>query len=250
MSGTAGAFYSIPMKGSFVLAMIWMLTACTSSKHHNLQSELDAKKKQFELLASEEKKKTYQEGIDKVEASGVLEQAIQKGEKAPDFVLTNATGDSITLYSYLKNGPVILTWYRGGWCPYCNITLAALQRNLDSFRFYGANLLALTPELPDKSLDTKEKHNLDFEVLSDVGNVVARQYGIVYKLDEKVAEMYRNSFDLTAYNGDDSDELPLAATYVIDRDGTVAYAFLDADYRKRAEPSEILSVLRNLAASY
>ena len=121
-----------------------------------------------------------------------------------------------------------------------------LQEELSNFKAQGANLLALTPELPDKSISTSEKHDLQFEVLSDVGNTVARDYGIVFKLTEGVAEKYQKSFDLHGYNGDASDELPLAATYVIDTDGVIRYAFLDADYRNRAEPADIIEALKKL----
>ncbi len=107
-------------------------------------------------------------------------------------------------------------------------------------------MLALTPELPDKSLSTAEKHQLEFVVLSDVGNQVAKEYGVVYQLIKEVADIYDNAFDMNGYNGDESNELPLAATYVIDTDGIIRYAFLDADYRNRAEPDEILKALANL----
>ncbi len=211
----------------------------------SLQSQLDARKADFEAKASVELKTIYAEGLQAVEKSGLLKTAKSSG-LAPDFTLTNAVGRSVTLSHEWKKGPVILTWYRGGWCPYCNLTLAYLQESLPLFQSFKAQLLALTPELPDKSLSTKEKHNLQFEVLSDVGNKVAREYGIVFKLTEAVAQSYQKSFDLHSYNGDTSDELPLAATYIIDTQGMIRYAFLDVEYRRRAEPEELLKVLRSL----
>jgi peroxiredoxin len=141
---------------------------------------------------------------------------------------------------------VILTWYRGGWCPYCNITLHYLQEYLPQFQAAGANLLALTPELPDSSLNTSEKHSLKFAVLSDLHNGVAKEYGIVFTLIEEVATAYQNGFGLHEYNGDESNELPLSATYIIDQDGIVRWAFLDKDYRNRAEPADILVALKGL----
>ena len=216
-----------------------------SADKPTLKSMLDQKKNNFELTADDNKKKIYREGIESVEQSGILERALNVGDTAPDFKLTNALGDSVELYDFLNNGKVILTWYRGGWCPYCNLTLNQLQLELSAFEANGAHLIALTPELPDKSLSTSEKHELKFEILSDIGNKVARQYGIVFKLTDDVAEAYNNSFGINEYNGDDSNELPLAATYIIDEDGKIVYAFLDADYRNRAEPSEITEFLRN-----
>ncbi len=218
----------------------------TITEETSLQDELDVKKKAFNEKAPEAKKKMYAKGIESVANSGVLEKALQVGDAAPNFTLTNATGEKISLIEQLKKGPVVLTWYRGGWCPYCNITLNRLQKELPKFRKLGANLLALSPELPDSSISTKEKNELTFEVLSDLGNKVARDYGVVYKLPDPVAEAYQNGFDLHKYNGDESDELPLSATYVIAQDGIIKFAFLDAEYRNRAEPSEIIKVLESL----
>ncbi|MCH3883842.1 AhpC/TSA family protein [Tenacibaculum sp. MSW2] len=178
--------------------------------------------------------------------SGVLDSALKVGDKAHNFTLKNALNESVSLYDELKNGPVILTWYRGGWCPYCNITLHALQEKLPEFKQEGATLLALTPELPDNSLSTSEKNNLEFTVLSDLGNTIGKEYGVVFTLTDDVATIYNAGFGLNNVNGDTSNELPLAATYVIDTNGIIKYAFLDADYTKRAEPNEILSVLKKI----
>ena len=215
----------------------------------SLKSKLDDKKANFEAKASDYKKEIYGEGITSVANSGILSSAINVGDIAPNFTLSNASGKDVTLKDKLERGPVILTWYRGGWCPYCNMTLKALQDELPNFKMNGASLIALTPELPDNSLSTAEKNNLEFEVLSDVGNKVAQEYGIVFKLTEPVAESYNKSFNLVEFNGDDTNELPLAASYVIDTNGNVLYAFLDADYRNRAEPSELTDVLRNRATN-
>lgn len=221
-------------------------TEKTMTEQTSLQDELNVKKEAFNAKAPEVKKKMYAEGIEAVAQSGVLEKALQVGDTAPNFELTNATGEKVSLADQLKKGPVVLTWYRGGWCPYCNITLNRLQKELPNFTAMGANLLALSPELPDSSISTAEKNELTFEVLSDLGNKVARQFGVVYKLPKPVAEAYQNGFDLHKYNGDESDELPLSATYVIAQDGTIKFAFLDAEYRNRAEPSAIVEVLKGL----
>ncbi|MEE4260098.1 MAG: peroxiredoxin-like family protein [Bacteroidales bacterium] len=210
----------------------------------SLKSKLEEKKANFELKADDHKKRAYKEGIESVENSGIVASAKQVGNKAPDFTLNNALGNPVSLSDYLKEGKVVLTWYRGGWCPYCSLTLNALKEELANFKANGATLIALTPELPDESISTSEKHHLQFEVLSDIGNKVAREYGIVFKLTDEVAAMYNQSFELNRYNGDESNELPLAATYIIDEKGEIVYAFLDADYRNRAEPSEITDFLK------
>ncbi len=207
---------------------------------------LDVKRSEGAAKFSDEKKKIYSDGITSVANSGVLDSALKVGDKAHNFTLKNALNESVSLYDELKNGPVILTWYRGGWCPYCNITLHALQEKLPEFKQEGATLLALTPELPDNSLSTSEKNNLEFTVLSDLGNTIGKEYGVVFTLTDDVATIYNAGFGLNNVNGDTSNELPLAATYVIDINGIIKYAFLDADYTKRAEPNEIVSVLKKI----
>ncbi|MEL0650603.1 peroxiredoxin-like family protein [Algibacter sp. TI.3.09] len=215
-------------------------------EHTALQDALSAKQAGWETKATDAQKAMTTENLEAIIATHFKESAINVGDNMIDFTLKNALSECTNLQNTLDQGPVILTWYRGGWCPYCNLTLQFLQNSLPEFKKYRANLLALTPELPDKSLSTKEKHNLQFEVLSDVGNKVAKQYGLSYKLTDALAEVYKNGVGLKNYNGDDSSELPITATYIIDKTGLVQYAFLDADYRKRASISEILEVLKTL----
>ncbi len=216
-------------------------------KTKRLQVQLDEYRAEFNERAADAVKKTYDEGVEEVAQSGVLESALKVGDKAPDFTLPDATGNDVPLSALLAEGPVVLTWYRGGWCPYCNIQLRAMQAVLADIQAKGATLAALSPETPDNSLDTKQKSDLAFHVLSDAGNEVAKDYGVVYTLPKGVQEAFDGRIDLAAYNGDQSMELPLAATYVIASDGTVAYAFIDKDYRKRAEPSAILDALEDLS---
>jgi peroxiredoxin len=211
-----------------------------------LEDELTARKAKSDQSPDSEKKRIYAEGIAAVEKSGVLKNALQVGDKAKNFSLSNATGKTVHLYDELKNGPVILTWYRGGWCPYCNIALHHMQEALPEFKQYGARLIALTPELPDKTITTKEKNELEFEVLSDLDNKVAREYKVLFILTDEVANIYQNNFGLSDYNGNTNGELPLAATYIIDQKGTIRYAFLDADYRNRAEPQDLVDFLKEM----
>ncbi|SDR92736.1 Peroxiredoxin [Polaribacter sp. KT25b] len=218
----------------------------SSNNNGELDVLLDKVRKSGAAKFTDEKKQIYADGITSVANSGVLDSALKVGDKAKNFTLKNALNESVTLYNELKNGPVVLTWYRGGWCPYCNITLHALQEKLQEFKQEGATLLALTPELPDNSLNTSEKNNLEFTVLSDLGNNIGKEYGVVYSLTDDVASIYNAGFGLNKVNGDASNELPLAATYIIDKNGIITYAFLDADYTQRAEPLEIISALQQL----
>lgn len=211
-----------------------------------LASELEARKNNFNSKADDKVKKTYQEGLDAIVQSGILESAKNVGDTAPKFTLQNALGKEVSLKTYLDKGPVVLVYYRGGWCPYCNLTLHYLQEELPNFKAQGATLIAISPEVPDQSITTAEKHELAFEVLSDVGNKVAKQYGVVFKLTDEVAKIYNEKFDLNTHNGDNSNELPLAATYIINSAGVIEYAFLDVDYRNRAEPSELTAFIKKM----
>lgn len=213
---------------------------------HELQFLLDERKANFNAKASEEKKRIYGDGIQDIIDKQIVKNAAQVGDEAYNFDLPNATGENVKLSQLLDNGPVVLLWYRGGWCPYCNMTLSYYQDVLPEIEKAGGQLVAISPELPDSTLSTKEKNDLSCEILSDVGNQTAKDYGVVFELTPEVAEIYQESFDLHGYNGDESNTLPLAATFVIDTHGTIRYAFLDADYRNRAEPKEVIEVLKKL----
>jgi len=225
-------------------------TSDNAAEATTLAEQLDARKAKFVEMAAPERVAVAENAITEVADSGILDKAINLGDKAPDFTLPDALGNSVSLYDELAKGPVILTWYRGSWCPYCNIQLHDYQMSLGDIQAAGVQLMAISPELSDSALTWKEKNELEFIVLSDVGNEVAREYGIVYRIPKGIEGGYvaggRN--DLTEYNGDDSLELPLAVTYVIGTDGTVEYAFVDADYRKRAETSEVVEFVKQIAA--
>lgn len=177
----------------------------------------------------------------KLAASGLADRALRRGKRMPDFELPDANGRLVRSADLRANGPLLISFYRGSWCPYCSLELKALQARLDEITAKGATLVAISPQTPDRSLTTAEKNALRFPVLSDAGNRVARQFGLVFTLDASLRPVYQTfGIDLAAHNGDDSLELPVPATYAIARDGTVLDAFVDADYRKRVEPETIL----------
>ena len=174
------------------------------------------------------------------------EQGIRAGDKAPDFTLRDQKGDEVNLYQLLKKGPVVLKWYRGGWCPLCNLELKNLADRTAEINQLGATLVAISPELPDKSLSTIEKNNIPFTVVSDANNEVGRKYDLVYKLDDETANRYESSFGLSQYNGNSNAEVPLPATYIIDQSGIIRYAFVNPDYKKRANADDVLMNLTQL----
>jgi peroxiredoxin len=214
----------------------------------SLEQELAAFKAEFSRTAPAGRAALYEAKIEQLRADFALASAVGVDEAAPDFALPNAVGKSIVLKQLLRSGPVILTFYRGGWCPYCNIQLRAYQSVLPQISASGARLVAISPQLPDNSLDTVNKNALTFDVLSDVRNEVARSYGLVYSLPEEIrAALRSNNKALPSINGDDSWELPVPATYVVARDQHVALAYIEVDYRKRLEPKALLTCLKSLS---
>ena len=226
----------------FVLVYPMQLTA------NSLTEDLDEFVKQYLEKTPENVQNDYQKSIDELRQSGILEQALNIGDTAPEFVLPNAIGNKISLYDSLLRGPVVLVWYRGGWCPYCNLQLQHIQKKLGEIEAAGGQVIAISPELPDKTMTTKERHMLEYQVLSDVDNDVADHYRLAYSVPDYVVDHYDLSITLNEYNGNDSKRLPLAATYIIDKSGVIEYAFLDADYKNRASPEEIIAILKQLKA--
>jgi len=212
----------------------------------DLTKELHDFRDRWAERADEETRAVYERGITTVGSSGVLQTALKPGDTAPAFALPDANGEPVSSTDLLRSGPIIVTFYRGGWCPYCNIQLRAYQERLADFESRGAALVAISPETPDHSLSTQEKNELGFRVLSDRGNRVANAFGIAYVLPQQVQDRFKGKFDLAVFNGDDTATLPLAATYIIARDGTVAWAYVQEDYRERAEPDAIIEALDRL----
>lgn len=187
------------------------------------------------------------EGVQKMLASHGGTNALKVGHKMHSFSLSSATGRVVYSENLLKEGPVVISFYRGGWCPYCNLELKALQNILPEIEKHGGSLLAISPELPDNSLSTREKNELEFPVLSDTDNLVAKSFGLEIDVPDLIVKLSKDlwELDLTKLNGTEKHILPIPATYVVGSDGLVKYAFVDADYTKRAEPSEILNALEN-----
>lgn len=178
-------------------------------------------------------------------AARMPEPGLPVGAFAPDFSLPNAFGRPVRLSDLTATGPVVLTFYRGAWCPYCNLQLRGLQQILPYIENAGAKLVAITPQKPDKSREQLEADGYPFEILSDLDDRVMEAYNLHYQVPARLAALYKSKLelDLTEYNGEGRTVLPVPATFVIDRHGVIRAAFADTDYRKRPEPAAILGAL-------
>ncbi len=214
----------------------------------SLQEALQQQRQKFQENAVPEVLQRFQRAAERLKQSGIADKSLKVGDRVPAFTLPNVQGRSISSEQFLKNGPLVISFYRGSWCPYCNLELMALQRSYPQIKNIGAQLVAISPEKPEKAEVSVGKHGLSFEVLSDAGNKVARQFGLVFTLDKTLQPLYlKAGNDLPAYNGDESWEIPLPVTYVVDRDGTIAHAFVDPDYTKRLDPLEIIKAVKEMA---
>ncbi|UII80340.1 peroxiredoxin-like family protein [Flagellimonas sp. CMM7] len=166
-------------------------------------------------------------------------KGLKVGEKAPDFVLPNALGDSISLSESLKSGPVILKFYRGEWCPLCNLDLREVQQYMGQIKKFNATVMAISPQKPDDALSMTQKNELEFEVLSDSDQKVIQAYHLQFDPGED----YHQRRDLLLLNGDGSKTLPVPATFIIGQNRTIIAAHVEANYTERMSPEDIITFL-------
>jgi peroxiredoxin len=210
-----------------------------------LRQELDAQRARFFASAPADEAEIIRRTDAALAAQGIERRIPRQGDPAPPFALPNVHGRTIDSASLLAKGPLIVVFYRGGWCPYCNLELRAYQRALPDIRARGAALVAISPETPDGALSAKEKNGLEFEVLSDGGNKAAAAFGLVHDAPMELRALYAKwKLDLPRFNGQPGDwNLPLPGTFVISPAGAILLAHADADYRIRLEPSDALAAL-------
>jgi peroxiredoxin len=214
----------------------------------SLQDKLDAFKADFEgNKAPPQVVAVMRKATADLVASRQAERAVQVGMMAPEFALTDAHGNTVRSAELLNTGPLVLTFYRGVWCPYCNMDLQAIEAAANEIRGLGASLVAISPQTAPSRRKSERENELSFPILSDHGNALAHQFGLRFRLpDELIAVYKRFGNDLAIGNGEGSWTLPTPARYVIGTDGVVAYAEVNADYTRRPDPSELLPVLRRL----
>jgi len=209
-----------------------------------LTEQLAAHARQSATKFPEATQAIMKNAIKELENSNIGKLAFKKGQQLPNISLPNASGNTVNIQEELKNNKVVLTFYRGGWCPYCNLELKALQSKQAEIEAKGAKLIAISPESPDNSLSTTEKNALSFDILTDANNEVARSLGLVYELPQNLVSLYNEfGIDLEQSQGMQSNELPIAATYIVNQDGSIDYDFIEEDYKLRAEPAAVVAAL-------
>ena len=182
-----------------------------------------------------------------ISAEDAAKMALKVGGVMPSFNLKDAKGNSVASVDLLKQGNLVVVFYRGAWCPFCNLYLRNLQKNLTQIKENGGVLVAISVENADTSMSVVQKNMVEFTVLSDPKLELARKFGIVYQLSVDVNEQYKGyGVDLVKQNGTEKPDLPLSATYIVNQKGEIVYSFLEPDYQKRAEPSEIIENLKKI----
>jgi peroxiredoxin len=211
--------------------------------------ELEKLSHEIDTTASPERLQANAQTISDLVASGLSTSALREGDVAPDFALPDTHGHVLALKTLLDRGPVVISFYRGGWCPFCNLELRGLQRVLPEIVQVGASLVAISPQLLDNSVSTEEKNQLTFPVLSDVGNIVAKCFGIVFTLPTALVHANKAvGRDLVEINGEaGAAQLPMPATFVLDKSGVIRLAFVKEDWSKRLDPDIVVDTLRGLA---
>ena len=215
------------MKKTFVFALALLFAALFISTHNILAQTSDTGK--F------------------VSDADAVKNALSVGAKMPEFSLKDSSGKLVSSKELAKSGNLVIVFYRGSWCPFCNLYLRNLQKRLADITAAGGKLVAISVENPDASMAVARKNEVQFTVLSDPDLDVARKFGIVYQLPAATDEMYKShGLDVAKHNEMAKPELPLAATYVVNKKGKIVYAYLDTDYKKRAEPDVIIENLKKL----
>ncbi|QJI41609.1 AhpC/TSA family protein [Pseudomonas sp. ADAK2] len=215
-----------------------------------LQAKLDAFKADFKAgkppyNAPAEIHPIMERATAELIASGAAGKALKVGDKAPLFTLKDPDGNPVSSADLLAKGLLVLTFYRGVWCPYCNMELQAVQAFLPTLQEFGANLVAISPQIAANSRKSVRTNGLEFPILSDTHNDVAQAFGLRFALPDYLVELYKNlRNDLPTFNDDPSWTLPMPARYVIGQDGVIRYAEVNPDYTQRPEPEAMLDALR------
>lgn len=182
-----------------------------------------------------------------VTVEDAAKSALNVGAKMPAFTLNDPLGKSVSSNDLLKQGNLVVVFYRGAWCPFCNKYLNTLQKSLPQIKAAGGDLVAISVENADRSQAVAKKNELTYTVLSDPNLTVARMFKIVYQMPDDLNARYRSGgLDVAKYNSMERAELPISATYIVNRKGEITYAHIEPDYKKRPTPDEIISNLKKI----
>jgi peroxiredoxin len=209
----------------------------------SLKEEIQKLKDINKARTPNEIEQIFSRAITELQETGKV-KGIKAGGKAPNFTLKDTLGNDIELYEKLKKGPVVLTFYRGGWCPYCNLQLRAYEDIFPQIHAEGADLIAISLQKQDLSISLAEKNNLTFKLLTDIEGEASEKYNILFEVPTYLREVYEQmGVNLSEYNMGEKWSLPLAATFIIDKNALIRYSFVNVDYTERMEPIDILSIL-------
>lgn len=216
----------------------------------SLQDRLDAFKADFETTkAPPEAVAVMRRATAELVASGQAQRALKAGDRAPAFNLPDTEGVMVSSAALLSAGPLVVTFYRGVWCPYCNMDLQAIEAAAGDIRALGASLVAISPQTPPNSRRSRRENGLSFPILADEGGAVAAAFGLRFRLPDDLIALYGGfGVDLPTLNADPTWTLPMPARYVIGADGVIAYSEVNPDYTRRPDPEELLPALRALRA--
>ena len=208
-----------------------------------LSEKLEERKNASRSKTPAEIKKIMQKATQDLKDSGIEEKALGVGKKVPDFKIGGESFESI-----YKKGVTVVSFYRGGWCPYCMLQLKEFQRLYGEFKNNGIKLIALAPDTTKQIAKTKRNHKLSFPIYSDKDNEIAAKFGLAFQLPEDLQKVYQKfQIDLKEYQGNEDNKLPLPGTYIVDTQGNIRYAFAKADYTLRAEPEDVLKRAKEIA---
>ena len=210
----------------------------------SLTDQLAERKNNSAKVIPANKHAIMQKSTTTLKLQNLSKNALTTGQNFPPFTLKNVENKSVSSADF-NSDFLVISFYRGGWCPYCNMELKALQDILPELTKHHAELIAITPETPDNSLTTSEKNELTFSVLSDIDNAYAKSLGLVFQLPKGLQEVYKGfGIDVEKHNGNDDSELPMPATYIVNKEREVIYSFVPEDYTERLEPETILEVIK------
>lgn len=231
----------------------------------NLQEELEAMSEEFIKVAPPEAGQIVADLVSELQEKNYSSKSVQMGEsvsdfslpniyqntelgsKVKDFILKTHLGEEVQLSTLLKNGPVVINFYRGGWCYFCDLELRALQRSLPDMEAEGGQLIAISVESAKEAINTLNNKELDFLVLSDPDCSVAEQFGVLFDVTDGYDGLLQGfGIDLKEHNESDKSQLVIPATYVIDPNFTVRYVFMDEDYRKRTDIDAVIDTLKEI----